>query len=220
MEISQESIELIISWEVAGGDATRSRSEYERKYHRPHWPGNSDSGLTIGIGYDLRFARKWFEGDWKTRLERLPAPKDAYTRLAGHIGRAGSRAAQRATSDISIPWEDAMAVFRIRRLPHYIEETKLAFPGVERLDPDVRGALTSVIYNCGRGTGNPFQRMKRQAYETIRAAVTAGNVSGIAAGIRELKLYHDRDPSVAAGLKRRREAEAQLVERSAQRSAA
>lgn len=220
MEISQESIELIISWEVAGGDPTRSRSEYERQYHRPTWPGNSDSGLTIGIGYDIRFARKWFEGDWKTRLEKLPAPKDAYTRLARYIGVGGSRAAVRATSDISIPWEDAMAVFRIRRLPHYIEETKTAFPGVEALDPDVRGALTSVIYNCGRGTGKPYQRLKRQAYEQIRAAVTARNVPGVAAGIRALKAYHERDPSVAEGLKRRREAEARLVERSLQKSAA
>ncbi len=220
MEISQESIELIISWEVAGGDPSRSRSSYERTYHRPHWPGNSASGLTIGIGYDLRFAQKWFEGDWKTRLERLPTPKDAYKRLTGYIGKGGSRAAARATSDISIPWEDAIAVFRIRRLPHYIDETKIAFPGVERMEPDVRGALVSVIYNCGRGTGKPFQRLKKAAYEQIRAAVTAKNVQGVADGIRALKLYHDRDPKVAEGLKRRREAEARLVERSLQRTAA
>ncbi len=220
MEISQESIEFIISWEVAGGDETRSRSEYERKYHRPHWPGNSASGLTIGIGYDLRFARKHFEGDWKTRLERLPSPKDAYTRLAGHLGRGGSRAAERATSDISIPWEDAIAVFRVRRLPSYIDETKLAFPGVESMDADVRGALTSLIYNCGRGTGKPYQRLKRDAYQQIRAAVSARDVAGVAAGIRAVKLYHDRDPSVAAGLKRRREAEARMVERSLHESAA
>lgn len=220
MEISQESIELIISWEVAGGDVTRNRSEYERRYHRPHWPGNAASGLTIGIGYDLRFARRWFEGDWKTRLERLRTPKDAYTRLAGYFNRGGSRAAERATSDISIPWEDAIAVFRVRRLPHYIEETKTAFPGVDVLQPEVRGALTSLIYNCGRGTGKPFQRLKRAAFEAIRAAVVARDIAGIAAGIRAMKRYHDRDPSVAGGLKRRREAEAVMVERSVAQSAA
>lgn len=220
MEISQESIELIISWEVAGGDAMRSRSEYERKYHRPHWPGNGASGLTIGIGYDLRFARKSFEGDWKTRLERLAAPRDAYTRLASHLGRGGSRAAERMTSDISIPWEDAIAVFRVRRLPHYIEETTAAFPGAESMEPDVRGALTSMIYNCGSGTGKPFQRIKQSAYESIRVAVTERDVAGVAAGIRALKSYHDRDPAVASGLERRREAEARLVERSLEKSAA
>jgi len=113
-----------------------------------------------------------------------------------------------------------MAVFRVRRLPAYIDETKIAFPGVEALDADVRGALTSVIYNCGRGTGKPYQALKRQAYAAIKAAVLARDIPGIAAGIRALKPYHDRDPSVAEGLKRRREAEARLVERAGQRSAA
>ncbi len=220
MQISEASIQLIIAWEVAGGEVTRSRSEYERKYHHPHWPGNSASGLTIGIGYDLAFARKWFEGDWKTRLEHLAAPRDAYTRLAGYIGRGGSRAAVRATSDISIPWEDAVSVFRVRRLPHFIEETMTAFPGVEAMSPDVRGALTSLVFNCGRGTGKPYQRLKRVAFDAIRAAVAAQDVAGVAAGIRAMKVYHDRDPSVATGLKRRREAEAVMVEHSLQQSAA
>jgi hypothetical protein len=220
VQISQESIEFIISWEVAGGDATRSRPEYERKYNHPTWPGNSASGLTIGIGYDLRFARKWFEADWKTRLERLPAPKDAYNRLAGYVGRGGTRAAERATRDISIPWEDAIAVFTVRRLPHYLEETELAFPGVEGMTLGVRGALVSVVYNCGSGTSRPSQLLKRQAYESIRAAVRERNALGVAAGIRALKAYHDRDPSVAKGLDRRREAEARLVERAPQEAAA
>lgn len=220
MEINEESIELIVAWEVAGGDPSRSRSEYERAYTRPSWPGNSASGLTIGIGYDLRFARKWFEGDWKTRLERLASPKDAYTRLAAHLGVGGSRAAVRATSDIRIPWEDALAVFRLRRLPHYIDETRTAFPGVEAMSPEVQGALTSLIFNCGRGTGKPYQRLKRQAFDTIEAAVARGDAAGVAAGIREMKRYHDRDPSVAAGLNRRREAEARMVERSLSHSAA
>lgn len=220
MEINQESIEFIISWEVAGGDPARSRSEYERQFTHPHWPGNSASGLTIGIGYDLRFARKWFEGDWKTRLERLPTPSDAYTRLAAYIGLGGSRAATRATRDIAIPWEDALAVFRVRRLPHYVEETRLAFPGIDAMSPEVQGALTSLIYNCGRGTGKPYQRLKREAFAAIAAAVAHGNAAGVAAGLRAMKRYHDRDPSVAAGLKRRREAEAQMIERALRQSAA
>lgn len=220
MEINQESIEFIISWEVAGGDPARSRSEYERTYTHPHWPGNSASGLTIGIGYDLRFARKWFEGDWKTRLERLTSPTDAYTRLASYLGRGGSRAAARATHDITIPWEDALAVFRVRRLPHYVDETRTAFPGIDAMSPEVQGALTSLVYNCGRGTGKPYQRLKREAFEAIQAAVARGDAAGVAAGIRAMKRYHDRDPSVAEGLKRRREAEARMIERALRQSAA
>jgi hypothetical protein len=212
VEISQDSIDLIIAWEVGGGDRELARPQYESKYTRPQWPGNNGSGLTIGIGYDLRYAKSWFEGDWKTRLEAITKPADTYKRLASYVGRGGSRAAERATRDIVIPWEDALAVFRIRRLPHFIEETKRMFPGVESMDAHVWGALTSVIYNCGIGTDGDSRVLKKAAYDAIRAAVAARDVAGVAAGIRALKDFHDRSPKVARGLKRRRDAEAALVE--------
>jgi hypothetical protein len=208
MEISQEAIDLIIAWEVGGGDRDAARPQYDRIYTHPHWPGNAESGLTIGIGYDLRFARNTFEGDWKSRLAALPVP-DAYERLLAYVGQGGSRDAAKATHDISIPWDDAIAVFRIRRLPSYIEDAKRAFPGVEKLSPHVWGALTSLVYNCGTGTRN--KPLKEAAYSAIKQAVAAGNIRGIADGIRQMKAYHDLNPKVAAGLKKRREAEAQLV---------
>jgi hypothetical protein len=221
MEISQESIDLIIAWEVGGGDRNLARAQYDQTYSRPQWPGNGGSGLTIGIGYDLRYAKSWFEGDWKTKLEALASPADAYRRLAGYLGKPGSREAVRRTRDIVIPWEDAISVFRIRRLPHFIDETRRAFPGVDALHRDVFGALTSVIYNCGGGTQGASRALKAAAYAAIRAAVAAGDVPAIAAGIRDLKAFHARSPRVAKGLSRRREDEAQLVERSvAARSAA
>jgi len=212
VEISQESIDLIIAWEVGGGDRELARPQYESTYARPHWPGNNGSGLTIGIGYDLKYAKSWFEGDWKTRLEALRKPTDAYTRLAGYIGRRGSRAAERATRDIVIPWDDAISVFRIRRLPHFVEETKRMFPGIESMDPHVWGALTSVIYNCGIGTEGDSRVLKKAAYDAIRTAVAGRDVASVAAGIRALKDFHDLSPKVARGLKRRRDAEAALVE--------
>src|SRR5262245_10339304 len=41
-----------------------SRAAYKANYHRPVWPGG-ESGVTIGIGYDLRMQRApRFEADW------------------------------------------------------------------------------------------------------------------------------------------------------------
>lgn len=210
MEISERAIDLIIAWEVGGGDRAAARPAYERTYHRPHWPGNADSGLTIGIGYDLRFAADVFEGDWRARLNALGSPRDAYQRLLAYVGLRGSRAAARATSDISIPWDDAISVYRVRRLPAYIEMARGAFPGVDQMSPDVFGALTSLVYNCGTGTRN--RPLKKAAYDAIRAGVAARDRAAIAEGLRMMKPYHDRTPSVANGLKRRREDEARLVE--------
>jgi hypothetical protein len=212
MEISQDAIDLIIAWEVGGGDREAARPQYDRIYTRPHWPGNEASGLTIGIGYDLRFQRNNFEGDWRARLAALPVA-DAYERLRGHLGVGGSRAAERATRDIRIPWDDAIAVYRTRRLPAYIEDARSAFPGVDTMSPNVWGALTSLVYNCGTGTRN--KPLKARAYDAIRAAVAARNIRGVADGIRLMKAFHTAaTPNVARGLNRRRDDEAALVLRT------
>lgn len=220
MDISRDAIDLIIAWEVGGGDRQAARPQYDRHYTHPHWPGNSASGLTIGIGYDLRFARSWFEGDWKAKLDALQAPSDAFERLRRYVGLRGNTAAVRATRDIAIPWDDAISVFRVRRLPHFADEAAGAFPGLEAMHADVRGALTSLVYNCGTGTQKPSQALKKAAYDHIRSAVAAGDVSGVAEGLRMMKAYHNRSPKVARGLNRRREAEAELVLQSSQPSAA
>ncbi len=208
MEISQDAIDLIIAWEVGGGDREAARPQYDRIYTRPHWPGNEASGLTIGIGYDLRFARNNFEGDWRARLNALPAP-NAYDRLRAYIGIGGSNAAVNATRDIRIPWDDAIAVYRTRRLPSYIEDARRAFPGVDRMSPHVWGALTSLVYNCGTGTRN--KPLKEAAYAAIRRAAASGSVQGVADGIRMMKAYHTATSTVARGLNRRRDDEAELA---------
>lgn len=211
MDISQDAVELIIAWEVGGGDYASARRQYEATYHRPHWPGNADSGLTIGFGYDLRYQGAHFDADWRARLNALPA-RNAYERLAGWIGRGGSSSAARATSDISIPWEDAMAVYRVRTLPRYIQMARDAFPGADTMHPHVLGALTSLVYNCGTGTKD--KPAKKRAYDAIRAATREQDVRGVAAGIREVKKHH-AGHRLERGLNRRRESEANLVMRAA-----
>ncbi len=45
-----------------------SRRSYDQTYRRPSWPGG-ESGITIGIGYDLRFASlAAFQTDWQAGL--------------------------------------------------------------------------------------------------------------------------------------------------------
>jgi hypothetical protein len=215
MEISPEAVALIVAWEVGGGDRQAARAQYDALYTHPHWPGNSASGLTIGIGYDLRFARAWFEDDWKTRLNALQ-PADTYQRLAFYVGKRGDRAAVLRTRDIAIPWDDAMAVYRVRVLPRFIEEARRVFPGADRMHAHVWGALTSLIYNCGAGTKNKPE--KRRAYDLIRRATAANDLPGVAAGIQEMKKHHARSPKVARGLGKRRDDEAALVMRVASRT--
>ena len=215
MEISQQSIELIVAWEVADGDRYLARSSYEERFARPRWLGTAATGLTIGIGYDLRHAKRWFLSDWKSRLEAHPASAGVFERLAQHLGKAGSREAVRRTRDITIPWEDALAVFRIRRLPLFIEEAKRSFPGVNTLGPDVWGALTSLVLHRHVGTDGHNRPKKESIYTAIRDAVAARDVDAVAARIRDLKTFTDELlPTAAVHLERRHEDEARLAEGS------
>src|SRR6188768_168613 len=56
------SLELIVRFEVG------SRQRYQKEFQRPIWPGGQ-SGVTIGIGYDLGMAPKaQITSDWEIHL--------------------------------------------------------------------------------------------------------------------------------------------------------
>src|SRR6185503_7631740 len=55
--------DMIVRLEVSNS------ARYERLYRRPIWPGGQ-SGVTIGIGYDLRFASEDdLNNDWSALLD-------------------------------------------------------------------------------------------------------------------------------------------------------
>src|SRR5262249_11269948 len=84
-----------------------SPSEYRRRYKRPVWPSDK-SGITIGIGCDLKFYpdEQKFDADWGDRL----AP-GTLARLAGVIGQTGSPALLARVADVEISLADAVAVY-------------------------------------------------------------------------------------------------------------
>ena len=178
----------------------------------PTWPGGA-SGVTIGIGYDLGYnTAEGFRKDWGEYL-----PKKSLDTLAVQTGKRGSRASSipRNLSHIKVPWDAAEAVFKTRTLPRFIELTKKTFPGSENLHPDAFGALVSLIYN----RGSSVVGSTRVEMANIRKACL-GEIPGvvdlpsyIAAQIRSMKrIWKYRNLS---GLLVRRDAEADLIERSA-----
>ena len=105
---------------------------------RPEWPGGQ-SGVTIGYGYDLGYVSvDQFESDWGESLK-----SDATQRLKTVIGLRALRARNRITElkDIRITRAAADKVFDSKTLPLYELRTAQAFPGVDALPADARGAL-------------------------------------------------------------------------------
>jgi hypothetical protein len=199
LTVSTRGVDQLIAFEVS------SEATYERKYQRPIWP-QGESGVTIGIGYDLAHqGPATIRRDWAGLL-----PDTDIERLAAASGLAGADAkrALARVANVVVPFAAARKVFYLRSLPVYAAKTRGAYPGVEALPADAQAGLLSLVYN--RGAGKQGERRREMA--AIAPLVVAGDLAGIAGEIRSMKRLWD--PRVLPGLIDRREKEAQLVQQS------
>lgn len=140
-QLSDKAYKLILDYEVGGGAAY-----YNKALKHPCYPGGA-SGVTIGIGYDLGYnTALQFAEDWQGILDIK-----SFNRLLQHIGKksVNAKAAISSVKDIEVFWDAAEIVFKKNTLPRFINETKKAFPGSEKLHPDAFGALVSLVFNRG-----------------------------------------------------------------------
>lgn len=177
--------------------------EYEGIDQPSDWPGG-DSGITIGLGYDLGYESAGdFQNDWQPLLSA-----GDFTALTQVIGLKGTDAKAKAPGlkTIKIKSSDAESVFLERSVPKYQKLTQQAFPGVDDLPADAQGALFSLVYNRGAGMNGD----SRAEMRAIRDLVPQGDLQGIADQIRAMKrLWEGKGLD---GLLKRRDAEADLVE--------
>ncbi len=174
------------------------------------WPGSS-SGISLGHGYDLGYySRDEFETDWGPHLT-----PDQMKRLVRAIGKTGTAARDIAGNytDIRITVAMADEVFRRSTVPKIKRMTTSAFPGVLRLPPDAQGGLASLVYNRGGSMEGDRRREMREIRDTIAdpASSNPRKVQQIADSILSMKRLWPDVP----GLRRRRDAEAKMVRKSA-----
>jgi len=173
------------------------------------WPGGA-SGVTIGIGYDLGYVTvDQYESDWGERLG-----PEVRGRLKDAVGLRALRAKNRAPEleGIVIRRAPSEEVFRERTIPLYTVRAAQAFPGFEDLPADVQGALVSLVYNRGASMVDDSPADRRREMRAIRDAVAAEDLQEIADQIRLMKrLWVGKGLD---GLLKRRDAEADLVEKA------
>ena len=145
----------------------------------PTWPGG-ESGVTIGIGYDLGFTSKQqIEADWDPFLEK---PERAA--LAAVQGAKGAVAGQlaRGLRHIRIPLAAAEPVFYASTLPRFARITRDAFPGVEKLPLDAQGALLSLVFNRGASCAGERRREMRAIRDELAGGALARAYRGTVRG--------------------------------------
>lgn len=136
--VTPAGVDLIIRWEVGG------RNTYVKRYQRPIWPGNSASGVTIGIGYDLGHnSEEVILRDWRGHPHR-----GYLAAMSGFKGEPAGRLAKRR-SWIVTPLDLAVDVLLDPTLIRYYNIAKRSFPGIEDMSPRTRDALISLVYNRG-----------------------------------------------------------------------
>jgi peptidoglycan hydrolase-like protein with peptidoglycan-binding domain len=187
---------------------------YEAVACRPHWPGE-ESGITIGIGYDLRFAEaEDFRTAWQHRL-----PPAAFAELAGDVGRRGTKArvAQLRQAGVRVPFDAAWEVFVGVSLPQHHARTEGAFPSLPSLPDWCRTVLVSLVFNRGPGMRGPGREEMRAIRDLLAAAAVPGlgaaERRATLAGVEDQLLSMKRLWPPASGLVRRRQNEANLWRR-------
>lgn len=194
---SKQGLDLIISHEI-GSEAT-----YRRRLQNPVWPGGQ-SGVTIGIGYDLGHnSAAQIEKDWRGHI--ADADLALLRGVSGLKGSAAKLALRGPVKEVKIPLEAAKRVFYTSTLPRFAQLTRKAYPGVENLPADAQAALLSLVYNRGASLSGA----RRREMLAIRDLVPQGDLAGIADQIRRMKRIWEGKG--LPGLLRRRDEEATLL---------
>jgi GH24 family phage-related lysozyme (muramidase) len=203
--ISQNATDLIVACEVT------SAKKYAKSYQRPTWP-NGQSGVTIGVGYDVGYVSKENLGqDWESYID-----SSVISALAVACGVTGEPAKQLTSSlqAITIPWDVAFRQFLKEVQPRYVSETERALPNTTLLTSDSLGSLVSLVYNRGASFNISSEKDTTGRYRemrNIRSWMMSKEFSKIPDEIRAMKrLWKDKPKLV--GLVERRELEATLFE--------
>ena len=204
--LSKKSLDLILEFEVGGGE-----NYYNKFLKNPAWPGEQ-SGVTIGVGYDLGYVNKTeFSEDWKG------LPKEIFDRLYKVVGIKGYNAKNliRGLRDIVVPWELSLQVFNNKTVTKFWNLTRDTFPNFDKMPEDAKGGLVSLVFNRGNALEGDRRREMKLIRDGMKLVSTFDQkaLTFIANQIRNMKRIW-AGGSIEKGMNRRRDAEAKLIEES------
>lgn len=197
--LDEDCVDLLVELEVG------SVKLYRQRYYMPiHPPG--DSGVTIGLGYDLRFVTEaMLRTDWHqhAQLERLVSSVGLY-------GFAADQAVAQL-ADVFTPYELARAVFIAASAPKYFEISRRQFGqrGFDQIDRDYQCGLFLITYN----RGGAMQNASRKELRAIRDVCIPAADKACAAAENRLSKRIWVGSKLANGISHRRERESQRIER-------
>ena len=195
--INKKSIDFIIQHEAGG------RAYYDKVLQKPTWPGG-ESGITIGLGYDLGYnSEKQFNLDWgKTLTESNIKTLKTVLGLKGEKAKISLKG---ELLNIRIPYNIAYDVFVKCSVPRFYKLALSIYPEMVNLNEDTQGALVSMVFNRGASLNGDSRKEMRSIVEFVKNK----DYEGIAEEVEKSKRLWEHKG--LDGLVIRREAEADMI---------
>lgn len=195
-------------------EETGGLAYYQKITRFAHWPGG-ESGITIGVGYDLRFNKlEDFQKDWGHYL-----PAATLQELAKDIDKPGSKPRADALKElgIEVPFYAAWQVFVAKTLPNFYQQTQQVYPSLASLPNFCPAVLVSLVYNRGPATKGKnreemanIQQILAKAEQARQQGKTKAEVNQLLLPVADELLEMKKYWPVTSGLVKRRQQEANL----------
>jgi hypothetical protein len=197
--ISKTCEDKIVEFEIGGP------AYYNKVAQYANWPGGN-SGVTIGIGYDLGYkSMLQLNEDWGALLS-VPAMQ-ALRKVLGIKGPAASYLLH-TLRPYPVPLDAALQVFKHSTLPKTTNDVDHALDHCEELSQDSLGALVSLVYNRGADFSSGGDRRSEMRF--IKQAMATRQFGLIPGYIRSMKRLWSSHTVALAGLLKRRDWEADM----------
>ena len=197
--INRAILAFEVSWSPEQGFAV-----YNKKYRKPVVPDpqNTDSGVTIGMGYDCgQYSAAKIRQDWQSVL-----PLNMVNALSATAGlkKFKAKEALKQLSMVDVPVEAALQVFYNTTIFEFAKRALRIYPGLEKLHPVEQSVIVGLVYN----RGDSLKGDRRREMRDLITAIKNDDDATMADLVRSMcRLWPD-----TAGLRRRRQLEAQLIE--------
>jgi hypothetical protein len=202
--LSKQIINRVIMASEVGYGHPGNWNAYIKRYCKPCVPApdTTDSGVTIGIGYDCgQVTAQKILSDWSPYIPLEQAQRLAATAgLKKHAALAESNKMQ----DISIPIEVALKQWYEKKLPYTAKQTVAIYPNLPNLHPYEQTCLISLVFNRGAS----LEGDRRKEMKDLVAATNLDDDKAMGKLFRDMKrLWPD-----TRGLQIRRDLEAEIIE--------
>jgi hypothetical protein len=197
--INQAIMAFEVSWSPLAGFAF-----YNKRLRKPIVPdpANTDSGVTIGIGYDCgQVSANKIRLDWQSVIPLNMVT--ALTTVAGLKKQAAVNSLS-SVSMVDVPIESALQVFYNTTIHDSSKDAIRIYPDIFKLHPVEQSAIVGMVYNRGAD----LRGDRRKEMRDLVRAIKDDDDKEMADLIRAMTRLWPK----TLGLRKRREAEAALIE--------